>query len=88
MRFAALLVGLLAAALACAQQPLAGPPLRDALLAGGYVIYFRHAATDFGQNDDRMSGYEDCAQQRNLTERGRSDARAIGAAIRRLRIPI
>ena len=45
-------------------------------------------ATDFGQNDDRMSGYEDCAQQRNLTDRGRSDARAIGAAIRRLRIPV
>jgi len=88
MRFAALLVSLLATALACAQQPLAGSALHDALLAGGYVIYFRHAATDFGQNDDRMSGYEDCAQQRNLTERGRSDARAIGAAIRRLRIPV
>jgi len=88
IRFAALLVGLLATALACAQQPLAGSGLRSALLAGGYVIYFRHAATDFGQNDDRMSGYEDCAQQRNLTERGRGDARAIGAAIRRLRIPV
>jgi phosphohistidine phosphatase SixA len=67
---------------------LAGPALRDALLRGGYVLYFRHAATDFGQNDDRMSGYEDCAQQRNLTDGGRSDARAIGAAIRRLHIPI
>jgi len=88
VRLAALLAGLLATTLACAQQPLAGPALRNALLAGGYVIYFRHAATDFGQNDDRMSGYEDCAQQRNLTERGRSDARAIGAAIRRLQIPI
>jgi phosphohistidine phosphatase SixA len=88
MRLLALFVGLLATTLACAQQPLTGPALRDAMLAGGYVIYFRHAATDFGQNDDRMSGYEDCAQQRNLTERGRSDARAIGAAIRRLRIPV
>src|SRR6476646_2482852 len=88
MRFGALLVGLLATELDCAQQPLAGSTLRDALLAGGSVIYFRHAATDFGQSDDRMSGYEDCAQQRNLTERGRGDARAIGAAIRRLRIPV
>jgi len=35
-----------------------------------------------------MTGYEDCAQQRNLTDRGRADARAIGAAIRRLHIPV
>ena len=28
-----------------------------------------------------MTGYEDCARQRNLTERGRDEARAIGAAI-------
>ena len=63
-----------------ASQALSGSALRDALLRGGYVLYFRHAATDFGQNDDRMTGYEDCAQQRNLTERGRDDARAIGEA--------
>ena len=68
--------------------PLAGAALRDALLRGGYVLYFRHAATDFGQNDDKMTGYEDCAQQRNLTDRGRADARAIGAAINALHIPV
>jgi len=68
--------------------PLTGAALRDALLRGGYVLYFRHAATDFGQNDDKMTGYEDCAQQRNLTDRGRADARAIGAALKRLRIPV
>jgi phosphohistidine phosphatase SixA len=68
--------------------PLAGAALRDALLRGGYVLYFRHAATDFGQNDDKMTGYEDCAKQRNLTDRGRADARAIGAALKRLRVPV
>jgi phosphohistidine phosphatase SixA len=67
---------------------LAGAALRDALLRGGYVLYFRHASTDFGQNDEQMSGYEDCARQRNLTERGRGEARAIGTAIRRLGVPI
>ena len=71
-----------------AALPLTGAALRDALVRGGYVLYFRHGATDFGQNDDRMTGYEDCAQQRNLTERGRADARAIGAAIKALRIPV
>ena len=67
---------------------LSGPTLRAALLRGGYVLYFRHASTDFGQNDERMTDFDNCASQRNLTERGRSDARAIGAAIRRLDIPI
>ena len=68
--------------------PLAGPALLAALRHGGYVIYFRHASTDFGQNDDSMTGYEDCARQRNLTDAGRAEARAIGAAIRALGIPI
>jgi len=58
------------------------------LRKGGYVLYFRHAATDFSQNDARMKSYEDCADQRNLIDKGRSDARAIGAAIRELRIPV
>jgi phosphohistidine phosphatase SixA len=71
-----------------APPPLAGAALLDALRRGGYVIYFRHASTDFGQNDDAMTGYEDCARQRNLTDAGRNEARAIGTAIRGLGIPI
>src|SRR5437773_8232444 len=58
------------------------------LRKGGYVLYFRHAATDFSQNDERMKSYEDCANQRNLIDRGRAEARAVGTAIRELRIPI
>lgn len=78
-----------------AQQPssepvdgLSGPALVSALRAGGFVLYFRHTSTDFGQNDDSMTTFEDCAKQRNLTDRGRDEARAIGAAIRELRIPV
>jgi phosphohistidine phosphatase SixA len=80
----------LCAGAALAQSPpdLAGPALLAALSKGGYVLYFRHAATDFGQNDDAMTGYEDCAKQRNLTDARRADARAIGEALRGLRIPI
>jgi phosphohistidine phosphatase SixA len=55
---------------------------------GGYVLYFRHAATDFSQNDEKMKRYEDCADQRNLVDKGRADARAAGAAIRQLGIPV
>jgi len=67
---------------------LAGPALLAALRGGGYVLFFRHAATDFGQNDDKMSGYEDCSTQRNLTDKGRAEARAIGADLRVLAIPV
>jgi broad specificity phosphatase PhoE len=65
------------------------PPaeLLSELRQGGYVLYFRHASTDFGQSDERMDSYEDCAHQRKLTEQGRAEARSIGASIRMLRIP-
>lgn len=78
------------AAGAAAEPPssLGGAGLVDALRGGGYIIYFRHTSTDFGQNDDRMTGYEDCRLQRNLTDQGRDEARAIGRAIQALRIPI
>jgi phosphohistidine phosphatase SixA len=68
--------------------PLSGHALGDALRHGGYVLFFRHASTDFGQNDDGMTSFDNCAQQRNLTDKGREDARAIGEAMRAQRIPV
>jgi hypothetical protein len=73
---------------AIAAPVLSGAALLQALKRGGHILYFRHTSTDFGQSDERMTGYEDCARQRNLTEAGRAEARAIGAAIRELGIPI
>ena len=58
------------------------------LRRGGYVLYIRHTSTDFGQNDAKMTGYEDCANQRNLTDKGRQEARAVGEHIKRLEIPV
>src|SRR2546430_9601808 len=69
-------------------REIAPPQLLAELLKGGYILYFRHAATDFSQNDAGMKSYEDCANQRNLIDRGRSDARAAAAAIRNLGIPV
>ena len=92
-----LLVGVLAltfaapaAALAqkSAHPALGGADLLAALHAGGLVLYFRHADTDWKQNDTRGMRLEDCAAQRNLSDRGRENARAVGAAIRALAIPI
>jgi len=71
-----------------ATSPLQGADLLAALRAGGYVIYFRHADTDHRQNDQRMTSVDDCTTQRNLTDRGREHARAIGEAIRAAQIPV
>ena len=35
-----------------------------------------------------MTSYEDCASQRNLTDKGRDEARAVAAHLKRLAIPI
>jgi virginiamycin B lyase len=67
---------------------LEGRALADALREGGYVLYFRHAATDFSQEDTDTRNLGNCRTQRNLTARGRADARAIGRAFRNLRIPV
>src|SRR2546428_10282489 len=69
-------------------RELAPAQLLAELLKGGYILYFRHVATDFSQNDEKMKSYEDCANQRNLIDRGRSEARAAAAAIRNLGIPV
>jgi hypothetical protein len=85
MTRAALLVLFWFASLALAQVD---PAIVETLREGGYVLYMRHASTDFSQNDARMTSYEDCATQRNLTEKGRAEAREIGAHMNRLRIPV
>ena len=73
---------------AAANDLLAPPAAVDALRQGGYVLYFRHAATDMTKNDAGMKSFDDCPTQRNLVDRGRDDARAVGAAIKALGIPI
>lgn len=52
------------------------------------MLYVRHTSTDFSQNDAKMTSYEDCASQRNLTDKGRDEARAIAGHLKRLGIPI
>lgn len=72
----------------CAAAAQVDPSIVGKLREGGYVLYMRHASTDFSQNDARMTSYDDCASQRNLTDKGRAEARAIGEHLKRLRIPV
>src|SRR5918992_4529173 len=84
MRFALLSMFLFASVVSA--EPSA--ELLSELRQGGYVLYLRHTSTDFSQNDSRMKSFEDCSTQRNLTERGRDEARALGEHMKRLKIPI
>jgi virginiamycin B lyase len=63
------------------------PPLAERLRRGGYVVAFRHAATNFSMTD-RTRDLRDCSRQRNLTAEGRRQARLIGREFQRLRIPV
>jgi len=60
----------------------------EKLREGGYVLYLRHTSTDFSKNDANSRSYEDCENQRNLTDKGREEARGVAAQIARLGIPI
>jgi phosphohistidine phosphatase SixA len=69
-------------------QALEADAVAGALRSGGYVVYFRHTATDFSKNDAAMTSYDDCANQRLLSPQGRSQARDIGRSIARLKLPL
>ena len=77
-------------ALACA---VAAPARADeaaawaALRAGGVVALMRHGDAP-GAGDPPGWRLDDCATQRNLSERGRAEARAAGARLRDARIAI
>jgi hypothetical protein len=67
---------------------LQGAALLAALQRGGFVVYFRHTATDFSRGDAGMRSYDDCDNQRPLSVQGRADAAAIGQRLLALRLPV
>jgi phosphohistidine phosphatase SixA len=93
-----LAVALLASAGGCGDDEEQDAPAADASAArassvpveklrdGGYVVTFRHAATDQGM--DTTDDLSDCSRQRNLDADGRRQSREIGRAFERLDIPV
>lgn len=67
-------------------QTLSGPALVKALQAGGHIIVMRHASSP-SQIPARPNP-DNVPPERQLDERGRTTAMAMGEALRRLRIPI
>jgi phosphohistidine phosphatase SixA len=62
--------------------------LAERLKPGGYVIVFRHGATNRDQADTDPLNPENVAKQRLLSESGRQVAKQVGEAFKTLGIPI
>jgi len=67
------------------------PPPAEWIIAlrdGGHVIVFRHGATHQDQAETDPLNPKNVAQQRQLNDDGKALAKAIGEAMRKLKIPV
>lgn len=68
-------------------KELSAKALLAELKRGGYTIYIRHTATDFSRDDVQSKSDDDCVNQRPLTDKGRDEARRMGAHMKRAGFP-
>jgi phosphohistidine phosphatase SixA len=76
----------LSPAAAAAQEDVTA--LWTALRAGSHVALIRHAGTVGGAGDPPGFKLDDCSTQRNLTLKGRAEARRLGELFRVQEVPI
>ncbi|WP_082083585.1 histidine phosphatase family protein [Paenibacillus beijingensis] len=62
-------------------------PVQHLIQKGGYTLYIRHGEATIGQDRPDIS-FMDCTTQRNLSDDGRRQARAVGDFLRKNNIPI
>jgi len=92
MRIVVRALGLIAVALTVGSAWAQAPPSADEVLkllrGGGYVVVVRHGATFADQADTDPLNLDDISKQRQLNDKGRADAKAVGDAFRRAGVPI
>jgi broad specificity phosphatase PhoE len=88
LRGLAILIGLLVTTPAWAQPAASVQEIVQALRAGGHVIVVRHGATHADQADTDPFDLDNVAKQRQLNDKGRADARALGEVLRAAAVPI
>jgi phosphohistidine phosphatase SixA len=69
-------------------QSLSGAGLADALRQGGYVLVMRHANAPAQPPSKEAADAANVKLERQLDDMGRESARAVGEAVKALRIPI
>jgi phosphohistidine phosphatase SixA len=84
----AAICGLLLAGPLHAQTRPGDAELAQLLKAGGHVIVLRHGATHSDQADTDPLNPDNVAKQRQLSPKGEEAAKAFGAAVRQIGIPI
>jgi phosphohistidine phosphatase SixA len=67
---------------------LSGRELVTALRSGGYVVLMRHASSPRSPPAPADVNPDNVGHERQLDEEGRASAKAMGAALRSLRIPV
>jgi len=68
-------------------KKLKGSQLIKELKQGGYVIFMRHAHSEEEIAENAVD-LENCKTQRNLSDKGKKQAKVIGNAIKKLEIPV
>jgi broad specificity phosphatase PhoE len=79
---------MLALATATAGSAATVDAVMTALRGGGCVIVVRHGATHADQADTDPFNLDDVARQRQLNDKGRAQARAMGEVLRTAGVPI
>ena len=69
-------------------EPVDMKALVAQLQQGGYVIVFRHGATNRDQADTDPLNHDNITQQRLLSAQGKEVARKVGEAFKKLGIPL
>ncbi|MFI4914779.1 MAG: histidine phosphatase family protein, partial [Steroidobacterales bacterium] len=69
-------------------QALGGAALLSALRRGGYVLVMRHASSPRTLPDKSAADPDNTQLERQLDDQGRSQAQAMGEALRKLHIPV
>jgi len=72
---------------ACAEPP-SPAELMPELRNGGYVLFIRHPRTNPDQADTDPFHLDNIKAQRQLSNEGRKQAKALGEALRALKLPI
>jgi broad specificity phosphatase PhoE len=86
--FLVVIAGLFACLLSFAAAAQVDPGMIPALRAGGNVIVVRHGATHNDQADTNPLDPKDVMHRRQLNDAGRAAAKAMGDALRALKVPV